>query len=256
MMGLRMILTAYAVSAALAQRYGSRGMIPCNQILLIVLFRSVREYVTFQFLPSIADGPEQPAPFFEIEQNVTSFTCLNLDEVFNKQETTQLNLTSGNTTLDSPLFVLNGVPYTRPAEWNGGTSSGSNFNASATYDSWYIRQGPYGGSGAAQFDYDTGIPATMLLKVYGEADCRNATHPWIGYSCRKGFAVPGSPPEGEDWGAKSVSLQPNDGGGPGCLYNAVNGVEMSGARGLAETLRRGRGVLALWATAAAFIALI
>lgn len=163
--------------------------------------------------------PDGLGAYFAIQSNVTAFTCLNLADVFSNQDTT-----SGNTTDGSPVFILDGVKYTRPADYNGGNSSGANFNASADYNNWHVGQG-FRGLDTDMEEPNSGIPAPMQLNIYGEAECHNRTHPFVAYSCQNAFPVPG----GAGWGAKSVSLQPNNVNAGGCLYNATNGVESSGA---------------------------
>lgn len=202
---------------------------------------STHAWVTFQFGQSPSPPNAPASPHFAIQQNVTDFVCLNLDEVFSNEE----RITSpSNSTLDSPLFTLNGVQYTRSAEWNGGDSSGENFNASAEYNLWYVAQG-YAGLRTDLQEPDSGVSAAMQLNVYGERDCGNETTPWIGYSCQNELAVPG----GAAWGARSVSLQPHDVNAAECLYNATNGVETSGTAQLRTAWSESRIILAVVAMA-------
>lgn len=201
------------------------------------------------------DGTED-APFVEVLNNVTEFTCFNLDEMLGNQVRAPNNATksgdnSNNTSTEVyPIFRLHGVDYIR--------SNGSGmlaYDPSVVYDWWNIWQGDAGWSDrdyATSLDWNTNVSAAMQLNVYGERWCQNTTHPWIGFSCQHSVGLIGGP-TGSDYGAVSISLQPHDLDAPYCLYNATNGVWQAGAWSL-RSESSGREILTLFGTAVALVA--
>lgn len=102
----------------------------------------------------------------------------------------------------STLFTLDNIAYTR--------SEGS-YDTSLAYTQWYVNQYPINGDG------NTSAP--MQVNVYSESNCNNDTHPYFANSCRQSAGG-----HLGDWGARSISLQPNSLPASPCLYNATNGV--------------------------------
>ena len=139
-------------------------------------------------------------PSLRVLNNATTYTCLNLVDVFST------NHTAGNATHENAtVYELDNITYVRSA---------NSYDISLPYTEWYVNQYPIEGNGS--------VPAPMQVNVYGESDCRNDTHPYFAHSCR-------SSASGHlgDWSAKSISLQPNDINAASCLYNASNGVPES-----------------------------
>lgn len=147
----------------------------------------------------------------EFQSNVTSHVCLNLEDLCNSYNIIH-NVTSS---YGLPIFRLNGLNYSRFGAWGGDPS----YDTSVTYDLWQITLRPldFQGQGASSWNH-TAASARTQVNFYEEKDCHHSSHAWYGYSC----VTTGTTGKG-DFGAKSISLQPNEPSNDTCLYFARNG---------------------------------
>lgn len=210
---------------------------------------SAQAIVAFRFDTSAEQAYVPYYPTFEVYSNVSSFTCLNLDEVFSNNNTVSDDSITDRT---STFLTLNGVLYTRPEDNNGGNSSGENWIPSRSYDRWAIGQGesPSFQNNSSETDAqdDTGVKGELAIYIYGEEDCNTAHYPPSVYTCEN--EVAGT--DGAAFGARSVALEPNDLDGPGCIWGSRNETTESGAA-LSVGLREREWMV--WGVVAAAVAM-
>src|ERR1700761_399568 len=146
-----------------------------------------------------------------IPTNVTQYTCLNLVDLVNNDQTV------GNS---SRMHEQDGVRWESTQGW---PDFQKNFDPSVRYHSWGIALGFHA---PIENDLKHYQSANMQVNIYGESDCKNKTIPWIGYSCDEIMSA------NAGWSMKSFSLQPNTPGQAKCLFNATDGVvtKNAGAR--------------------------